>query len=78
MAKKAIIYTTPTCPYCNSAKEFFKQNNVNYEEIDVTKDPKLVDEMVNKSGQMGVPVIDVEGTIIIGYNREKLKKALGL
>lgn len=78
MSKKAVIYTTPSCPYCNMTKEFFKQNKVEYTEIDVTKDPKLVDELVNKSGQMGVPVIDVDGTIIIGYNKEKLKKALGL
>ena len=76
MAKSVKIYTTKTCPYCYQTKEFFKANNVKYQEIDVSSDRKAAEEMIHKSGQMGVPVIDIDGTIIIGYNKEALKKAL--
>lgn len=70
------IYTTPSCVYCRMAKEFFKKNNVGYEEIDVTTDDKLVEEMVKKSHQMGVPVIDIDGEIFVGFNRSDIEKAL--
>lgn len=72
------IYTTPTCPYCVMAKEFFKKNNVSYEELDVAFDLAAREEMVKKSGQMGVPVIDVEDEIIVGFNRPELERALKL
>jgi len=70
------IYTTPYCVYCKMAKEFFKKNNVAYEEVDVTTDDKLLEEMVQKSHQMGVPVIDVNGEIFVGFNRPDIEKAL--
>ena len=70
------IYTTPTCAYCKLAKEFFKQNNIVYQEGDVARDEAAAKEMVEKSGQMGVPVIDIDGQIIIGFDRQALKKAL--
>ncbi len=76
MAKSVKIYTTKTCSYCNLAKEFFKANNAKYQEIDVGSDRTAAMEMIHKSGQMGVPVIDVDGTIIVGYDKEALKKAL--
>jgi len=76
--KKAIIYTTPTCVYCKMAKEFFHKNKVQYQEFNVASDEKARDEMINKSHQMGVPVIDVEGEIIVGFNRPELERALGL
>lgn len=72
------IYTTPTCVYCKMAKEFFKKNNVEYEEHDVSTDAKAREEMVNKSHQMGVPVIDVNGEIIVGFDRGQLSKLLGI
>jgi glutaredoxin-like YruB-family protein len=75
---KVKIYTTPTCPWCRKTKEFFKENNVEYEEIDVTANQKAQKEMIDKSGQMGVPVIDIDGKIIVGYDIDKLKKALKL
>ncbi len=75
---KVKIYTTPTCPWCKKTKEFFKENNVEYEEIDVTTNQEAQKEMIDKSGQMGVPVIEVDGEIIVGYDVEKLKKALKL
>lgn len=72
------IYTTPTCVYCQMAKEFFKENNISYQEHDVSSDAKAREEMINKSGQMGVPVIDVEGEIVIGFDKEKLSELLNI
>ncbi len=65
--KKVIIYSTPTCPYCVYAKNFFKEKGVNFEDVDVSKDRTRAMEMVEKSGQMGVPVIDIGGEIIVGF-----------
>lgn len=70
------IYTTPSCVYCRMAEEFFKKNNVAYEKVDVTTDDKLLGEMVQKSHQMGVPVIDIDGEIFVGFNRPDIEKAL--
>ena len=75
---KVKIYTTPTCVYCKMAKEFFKANNVQYEELDVAKDINARNEMIQKSGQMGVPVIDIDGKIVIGFDEPELRKALKL
>jgi len=72
------IYTTSTCPWCIKTKEFLKANNVKYEELNVGSDEKARNVMFEKSGQFGVPVTDVNGTIIVGYDKEALTKALGL
>ncbi len=72
------IYTTTTCHFCKLAKEFFSQNGVKYKEINVEDDEKAAEEMIEKSGQIGVPVIDIDGNIIVGFNRGAIKKALGL
>lgn len=71
------IYTTATCAFCHMAKEYFKTNDVEYSEVDVTSDPKAQDEMIQKSGQLGVPVIDIDGKIIVGFNRPQIDAALG-
>lgn len=71
-----IIYTTPTCVYCRKTKQFFKEHDISYTEKDVSADSAAVDEMVKKSGQMGVPVIDVDGSIIVGFDEEALRQAL--
>ncbi len=68
------VYSTPTCPWCAKVKEFLKENHVKFEDIDVSKNTKAADEMVKKSGQMGVPVIDADGEIIIGFDEKKLKR----
>ena len=73
-----IVYSTQWCPWCKLAKEFLKENKIKFKEIDVGEDHKAAQEMVEKSGQSGVPVIDVDGKIIIGFDKEKLKKALKL
>ncbi len=75
---KVIVYSTPTCPYCHAAKEFLKENKIDYKDVDVSKDQTAAQEMIEKSGQMGVPVIDINGTIIVGYDKDAIKKALKL
>lgn len=78
MAKNVRIYSTPACPWCIRVKQFLKDNNVVFEDYDVASDRAKADEMVAKSGQMGVPVIDIEGEIIVGFDKERIKAALGL
>lgn len=70
------IYSTPTCPWCMKAKEFMKENKVDFTDVDVSTDQKAAQEMMEKSGQMGVPVLDIDGTIIVGFDVEKIKSAL--
>jgi glutaredoxin-like YruB-family protein len=82
MAKKVTIYSTPTCPYCNSAKEFFNAKSIEYNEIDVSTDTKAAEEMTNKSGQMGVPVIVIEENgneeVVVGFDKAKIVQLLGI
>ena len=70
------IYTTSTCHFCEMAKEYFKKYNVKYTEVNVEDDRKAAEEMIEKSGQMGVPVIEINGKIIVGFNRPEIEKAL--
>ena len=70
------IYTTPKCGYCNIAKSYFKEHNISYTEYDVSRDINKAREMITKSGQMGVPVIDINGKIIVGFDKNQIKKAL--
>ena len=77
MAKpKVKVYSTKTCPWCTKVKDFLKSKNVKFESIDVGEDRKAAEEMVEKSGQMGVPVTDINGKIIVGYDKEAIEKAL--
>lgn len=78
MDKKVKIYSTPTCPFCMMSKKFLKENNIDFEDIDVSTDQAKAKEMVQKSGQMAVPVIDIDGEIIVGFDKEKIRKTLGL
>lgn len=70
------VYTTPTCSFCNKVKKYLKENRVTFKEHNIAKDKKRADEMVKKSGQMGVPVLDVHGKIIVGFDVSKIDKAL--
>ncbi|MFN7088362.1 MAG: glutaredoxin family protein [Candidatus Paceibacteria bacterium] len=72
------IYTTPTCPYCKLAKEFMTQHNIAFQELDVSQDEQALNEMVQKTGQLGVPVLDIDGQIMVGFNRKKLGELLGI
>ncbi len=70
------IYTTPTCVYCRAAKQFFKENNVGYTEKDVAQDMQAQDEMLRKTGQLAVPVIDIDGESVVGFDKERLSELL--
>ena len=71
-----MIYTTPTCPWCAKTKEFLKSKKIPYRELDVTTNLKARNDMIHKSNQMGVPVLDIDGKIIVGYDPEAILKAL--
>jgi glutaredoxin 3 len=76
--KKVAIYSTPTCHFCNMAKEYFDANGVKYESFDVSNDSEKRAEMMEISGQLGVPVIQIEDNVVIGFNKPKLAELLGL
>ncbi|MBP6860413.1 MAG: glutaredoxin family protein [Candidatus Pacebacteria bacterium] len=78
MDKTVTIYSTPTCHFCQMSKDFFKENNVTYTEHNVQTDLEKRKEMIEKSGQMGVPVITVGEEIIVGFDKEQLSKLLGV
>lgn len=75
---KVIVYGTDACPFCVKAKDFLKQKNVEFEDVDVSKDQQKAQEMVQKSGQQGVPVLDINGKIIVGFDQPAIIGALGL
>ena len=75
---KVLIYNTPNCIYCQIAKKFFKDHNVAYEEKDVSVDDEAREEMIAKSGQLGVPVVDIDGKIIVGFDEAAIKGLLKL
>jgi glutaredoxin 3 len=77
-AKEVKVYSTPTCPYCKMAKKFLEDNGIKYQDLNVAEDKAARDEMINKSGQMGVPVIDIDGELILGFDQAQLKEKLGL
>jgi glutaredoxin 3 len=70
------LYTTPSCSFCRKAKDYFRQSNVRFTEYDIARDQRKAEEMVRKSGQMGVPVIDINGKIIVGFNQPEVERAL--
>ena len=76
--KPVTIYSTPTCHFCHMAKEFFKENKVPFTDHDVSADGNARNEMIEKSGQMGVPVIYIGDEMVIGFDEDKLREALGL
>lgn len=75
---KVKVYSTKACPYCVMEKDFLKAHKVAFEDIDVSANQEAANEMIEKSGQMGVPVTDVDGEIVVGFDKEKLKKLLGI
>jgi len=78
MAKSVIVYSTPNCPWCIRVKQFLKENNILFLDWDVSVDQLAADEMIKKSGQMGVPVLDIDGQIVVGFDKEKIKQLLGI
>ena len=73
-----IVYSTPNCYYCVQLKDFLKKNNIKFQDIDVSKSKEKAKEMIKKSGQMGVPVTDINGKIIIGFDKEAIKEELNI
>ncbi|PJE51583.1 MAG: NrdH-redoxin [Candidatus Yanofskybacteria bacterium CG10_big_fil_rev_8_21_14_0_10_36_16] len=78
MMAKVQIYTTPTCHFCKMAKEYFNEKNIAYEAYDVVSDAQKRQEMVEKSGSMAVPVIVIDDKVIVGFDKERVNKALGI
>jgi len=72
------IFITPACPYCFTLKEFLKEKGIEFEEIDVSKDEKARDEMIKKSGRLEAPIIEIDGQIVVGFDKEKIVKLLKL
>jgi glutaredoxin 3 len=76
--QRVIVFLTPTCTYCNRAKHYFRQQGVRFRDVDVSKDPAAARDMVRRSGQQGVPVIDINGKIVVGFNKPEIDKLLDL
>lgn len=72
------IYSTPTCPYCKLAKEFLNEHKIAFTDVNVADNPTAANDMVKLSGQMGVPVIDIDGQVVVGWNKGALEEALGV
>lgn len=72
------IYSTPTCPFCHQAKEYFKAKNIQFTDYNVFEDEKKAEEMIEKSGQMGVPVILINNEVVVGFDKEKINELLKL
>ncbi|NQV89368.1 MAG: glutaredoxin family protein [Parcubacteria group bacterium] len=72
------VYSTPTCPFCKQTKAFLEENKVEFTDIDVSSDQEEAQKMIKLSGQMGVPVTDIDGEIVIGFDRDKISGLLGL
>lgn len=75
---KIIVYSTPTCPFCKLVKEYLNEHHVEFEDIDVSANHEQAQEMIHKSGQMGVPVIVVDENVVVGFDKEKLNEYLNL
>ncbi|HHV29951.1 glutaredoxin family protein [Acetivibrio mesophilus] len=72
-----IVYTTPTCPWCTRVKEYLNQNDVQYREVNVASDRNAAMEMIQKSGQRGVPVVEIDGNIVVGFDQAKIDSLIG-
>ncbi len=75
---KVVIFTTPTCAFCNAAKSYFRQKGIRFTDVDVSKDPAAARDMVRRSGQTGVPVIDIGGRIVVGFDKARINQLLGI
>jgi glutaredoxin-like YruB-family protein len=75
---KVIVFSTPTCSFCTAAKHYFRQQGIKFRDVDVSRDPAAARDMLRRSGQQGVPVIDIGGKIVVGFDRNKINQLLGL
>jgi len=72
------VYSTPTCPFCVRVKQFLKEHNIDFVDIDVSQDQQAAQEMIKKSKQMGVPVVEIDGNIVVGFDEQKIRELLDL
>ncbi len=72
------VYSTPTCAYCVTLKKFLKEKNIEFEDVDVSQSETALQEMIDQSGQMGVPVVNIDGQIVMGFNRHKIMELLNI
>ena len=72
------LFVTPACPYCFTLKEFLKEHNIKFEEVDVSQDEKAREEMIKKSGKMEAPIIEIDGQIVVGFDKEKISQLLDI
>lgn len=75
---RVIVFSTPSCTYCNSVKRYFRDKGIKYKDVDVSRDNAAARDMVRRSGQMGVPVIDIGGKVVVGFDRPKIDRLLGI
>ncbi|NWG34790.1 MAG: glutathione S-transferase N-terminal domain-containing protein [Chloroflexi bacterium] len=75
---RVIVFSTPTCSFCNMAKKYFREKGIKFKDVDVSRDPAAARDMMRRSGQQGVPVIDIGGKIVVGFDRVKINKYLGI
>jgi len=76
VVKRVTVYTTPTCSWCNTLKTYFKEKNINFTEVDVASNPSRAEEMVRKSGQQGVPQTDINGQMVVGFDKKRINELL--
>ncbi|WP_322806489.1 glutaredoxin family protein [Thermanaerothrix sp.] len=75
---RVIVFSTPNCPFCNMAKRYLRERGIKFRDVDVSRDAAAARDMVRRSGQQGVPVIDINGKIVVGFDRPKIDRLLGL
>jgi glutaredoxin 3 len=75
---RVIVFSTPSCSFCNMTKKYFREKGIKFRDVDVSRDQAAARDMVRRSGQSGVPVIDIGGKIIVGFDRPKINKLLGI
>jgi glutaredoxin-like YruB-family protein len=73
---RVIVFSTPTCSFCNMAKKYFREKGIQFKDVDVSRDPAAARDMIRRSGQQGVPVIDIGGRIVVGFDRAKIDRYL--
>lgn len=75
---RVIVFSTPTCSFCNAVKRYFREKKIQFKDVDVSRDSAAARDMVRRSGQSGVPVVDIGGKIVIGFDRPKIDRYLGI
>lgn len=75
---RVIVFSTPTCSYCNMAKQYFRRNKIRFKDVDVSRDPAAARDLVRRTGQMGVPVIDINGKLIVGFDKPQINHLLDI